>query len=110
MLFRSPIDTLLKISLCSDAIKDLDSNDRICPVREDSLNRYLNRGLKEMNITRYSNSKTGIHSIRKKVAKEKMTEAKTEGYTNQQSRDKTSKYLGHNKNRDAVINAYIHTK
>lgn len=102
-----PIDTLFKIELCRNIKNNIDDNDRVCPIRENSVNAALRRALLKNNITVYSQSKTGIHSIRKMVSKEVLNSFKTSGMTNQESIDFTSNFLGHNKNRNYVINSYI---
>lgn len=105
-----PIDNILKLSLCQEVKSKVNDNDRVCPVRENTLNKFLSRKLISLNITRYQSSKTGVHSIRKKVAKDKMKEDMKLGMTKQQAMDDTSKFLGHNKNRNSVINTYVKSK
>lgn len=102
-----PIDNLLKIQLCSEIKENVADEERVCPLREDSLNKFLHRNLISLNITRYKDAKTGIHSIRKRCAKEGLKSYKSNGYTNQQALDSVSNDLGHNKNRNAVINTYV---
>ncbi|MBP3916190.1 tyrosine-type recombinase/integrase [Clostridium sp.] len=105
-----PIENFMQMSLCNELVEKFLPEERVCPVREDTLNKFLSRGCASLHITRYKNAKTGVHSIRKKVAKQKLASEKKNGSTLQEAKDTTSKYLGHNENRNTVMNAYIKSK
>lgn len=105
-----PINNLLRRQLCIELKENVSDEERVCPVREDTLNKFLSRKLTSLKITAYKGGKTGIHSIRKKAAKEWVNDCTYYGMTKKESLDYVSNQLGHNNNREAVINTYVNAK
>lgn len=102
-----PINNSTKRKLCEYIKDNIDDEDRVVKMREDSLNGYLRRGLIQMNITKFADSKTGIHAIRKMVATEEYNNLLKKGLNKFDAETKVSKELGHNKRRVEITNAYI---
>lgn len=95
-------------AFCDDIKAIHNEYDRIVPLKEDSVNRYLNRKLRECGLgKKYSSARTGIHSIRKMVAQEYYNNCRANGMNQKESLDATSKYLGHGENRDALMREYV---
>lgn len=131
----------------TDSVKG--DRDRLIPVQPNSVNKWLKDNLEKQGITKYTEHKTGVHSIRKMAAQEKwdnyrgkhtIAQAKEhfgwdktkyeaitkdkdlkgldekerqilkdylEKHTWEQTREHVSTYLGHGKQRDDVIEAYV---
>lgn len=83
------------------------ATERIVQIEEDSVNRYLQRIQEKLNIRqKYKDAKSGVHSIRKMRAQE-IFDMYRYKYGIRQALDETSKYLGHGKDRMAVLKEYV---
>lgn len=88
-----------------------DENDRICPVKEDSINKALSRAMESLGIkSEYSD--TGIHCIRKMYAQELYDSIrevqKEEGYDDiNKALGQVSQALGHSDNRLELMKVYV---
>ena len=76
---------------------------RICNCRTQSLQQAFNRAKQSLGI----NSKSDFHASRKAYATNKFKEYREQGEDVQQSLDHVSKNLGHNENRNKLMQAYI---
>ena len=83
--------------------------DKIVGIKAESINAWLNRACKNLDLAKYTEGKTGIHSIRKMVATEKYEELRQQGYNKKESVDKVSNFLGHGHNRNDIAQIYIKT-
>lgn len=81
--------------------------DRICPIREDSVNQEIRRMLLKHKITRYQEKKTGIHSIRKAYATEEYNKNLKQCHNEVQAWDITANKLGHGVGRTILKNVYV---
>lgn len=85
-----------------------DDNSRIIPLTTDSVNKFLSRSLDKIDLkAKYSDAKTGIHSIRKMCAQEEYNKNREEGKSKEASLKEVSNFLGHGDKRDALMQAYI---
>ena len=82
-------------------------NQRIVPIKEDSVNRFLQRELGKIGLGQYQAHGTGIHAIRKMYAQERYDEFRQKGLSIQTSLDKTSELLGHGDNRNELMREYV---
>lgn len=105
-----PIDSESKYLLCKEIKESVTDFERVVPLREDSLNAFLRRKLISNNITRYNNSCTGIHSIRKLYAKETYKDELAKGVTEKEAVNYVSNSLGHGDGRKITVTAYINSK
>lgn len=104
------IETDDQKELCEYIKAVVSAEDRICPLREDVVNTTIKRMLIKNKISRYQESKTGIHSIRKAYAT-KDFQNNLEKYDDESKAwDNTSKKLGHNSGRDSLKNVYVKNK
>ena len=76
---------------------------RICNCRTQSLQQAFNREKQKIGIS----SKSDFHSSRKSYATSKFKEYREQGEDVQQALDHVSKNLGHGKNRNELMKAYI---
>lgn len=85
----------------------VNETERIIPLKEDSVNRFLYRQLGLLGLTQYREHNTGIHSIRKMVAQEVYCKFRENGQTIQQALNSTSHFLGHGNDRNELMRQYI---
>lgn len=96
-----------------EALRDLEkytpttATERYLNVREDSVNRYLNRGFQSLGINTYSMHKTGCHALRKAYATERYQELRSQGDSHQTAWDKVSEELGHGHGREDLFKVYV---
>ena len=89
------------IEYLEQIIKDKEMDKSIVDIKEDSVNKYLARAEEDLGIReKYKNADTGIHCIRKMVAQERYDENRNNGFTQKESLNMVSEYLGHGMNRD----------
>ena len=86
------------------SVKD---TERVIPIKEDSVNKFLSRQLEALGLGQYREHNTGIHSIRKMVAQEFFDNCRREGQTIQQSLNITSHMLGHGSGRNELMKHYV---
>lgn len=75
-------------------------DEKILKVQADSVNNYLRSNLEKNGITKYSEHKTGVHSIRKMYATERYNELKSKGMNHKKAWGQVSHELGHSRDRD----------
>lgn len=80
--------------------------ERICPIQKESINKAINRKLKEMGIKeKYKH--TSEHAIRKMYAQKEYDRLRAEGKSIQEAMNEVSKLLGHGENRNHLMRQYI---
>jgi integrase len=84
-----------------------DENQRICPLKNDSVNKFVCRVFEFHRITDYKDAKTSVHAIRKLWAQKLYDKLRHEGKTIKQACEEVSVQLGHGKDRKDVFNRYI---
>lgn len=83
------------------------ADQRLIPVTNNAVERYL-RGQNKLNgFTKYAKAKTGVHAIRKMVAQERYDKLRNDGKTKQEAREIVTEFLGHGANRKDVARVYI---
>lgn len=82
-------------------------DERLVPIREGSVNKWLSRTEEKLNITRYKEHKTQLHAIRKMVATETYDRLRTEGLSHKDAWDKVSTHLGHGQGRYDLFVVYV---
>lgn len=102
-----PLNSSKKLELARYIKENIRDNERIVPVREDTLNQFLRRSLVAMGITKYRIAKTGVHAIRKMVASEEYNNILKNTKNVKKAEKEVSKQLGHNKIRKEISDAYI---
>lgn len=80
--------------------------DRICPVRADSINKSVDRAMKNIGI-RDKYKDTSIHCIRKMFAQNEFDRCREEGKTIKESLQEVSVLLGHGKDRMELMKHYV---
>lgn len=80
---------------------------KILPIRPNSLNQYLARQCEYLGIRQYKESKTGIHAIRKMYATEAYNERRRSGMSHQEAWGEVSTILGHGRDRIDLFNVYV---
>ena len=89
-------------------ILDKDPSEKICNIKEDSVNKYLERAESALGFReKFKTSCTGVQSIRKMVAQEIYDKYRADGLTQKQSLTATSIYLGHGENRAETMRQYV---
>lgn len=83
------------------------STERIIPIKEDSVNKFLNRQLESLGLNEYKEHVTGIHSIRKMVAQEYYDSCRCKGQAIQEALNSTSHFLGHGSGRNELMRQYV---
>ena len=101
------IDTLGKLDICNRIKEVISDNERVCELKEDSINTVIRRMLIKNNITKYKNCKTGVHAIRKYYAKRSYENNLVKLKNEKCAWDETSKELGHNEGRKVLKNTYV---
>jgi integrase len=82
-------------------------NERVIPLKEDSVNKFLQRELSELGITEYKEKGTGIHALRKMYAQDRYNELRGQGYEIKEALDEVSILLGHGRDRDELMQRYV---
>ena len=101
------ISTEKQLEFCQKIKVRIGEYERVCPLREDSINTYIRRALLKNNITIYSEKKTGVHAIRKYYAKRDYIKNIEKTNSPQKAWAQTSLNLGHSSNRKTLINTYV---
>lgn len=101
------IDNYNKLEICIKIKSLISENERICKLKEDSINAVIRRMLLKNKITKYSMSRTGIHSIRKYYAKKSYNKNLEVFKDEIKAWDTTAKELGHGKGRKVLKNVYV---
>lgn len=95
------LDTEEKLKLAKKIREEFDDEDRLVPLRPDSLNEYIRYSLKRLGRgEEYKEAKTGNHSIRKRAAKKELERTG--------DKVKTGEFLGHNQGR--IVDTYCNPK
>lgn len=102
-----PIDNLEKLEICNRIKSYITDNERVCKLKEDSINATIRRMLLKNKITKYKDAKTGVHSIRKYYATKTYINKLGEKNDEKEAWDSTAIELGHNKGRQALKNVYV---
>lgn len=84
--------------------------DKLVPMEENSFNKFITEALEELGITMYKDANTVNHAIRKKVARKVLQDNLDKGMSMQDAMDDTSKFLGHNKNRNRIVSIYTNAE
>lgn len=93
---------------CEALKRNIGDRQRIVPLRENSVNVFLNRSLEKCDLKeKYSSAKTGIHSIRKMAAQDFYDKCREEGKSMKISLQETSIWLGHGRDRMELMKEYI---
>lgn len=80
--------------------------ERICPVRNDSINKAIQRELERLDMKdKYAD--TSIHCIRKMYAQEQYDRYRDEGYEIKEALGQVSVDLGHSENRLELMKSYV---
>ena len=88
--------------------KDIYEDSIIAPIKADSADAYLHECLKKCGIDeKYTENKTGIHSIRKNVSQDLYDRKRMEGMDDIQASTIVSRNLSHGKYRIDVDRNYI---
>lgn len=101
------IDDMNKFGLCNRIKETFLTEERVCPMKEDSVNAVIRRIFLKNNITKYNDHKTGIHAIRKTYSKESYKKHMQDINDEKRAWNKTSRELGHGKNRGSLKNTYV---
>lgn len=87
---------------------DVARNENILNVKSNSVNKFLGTILKKLDITKYNDHKTGVHSIRKMYATERYFDLRTKENLNHKTAwNIVSSELGHGKNREDLFKIYV---
>lgn len=76
-------------------------------VKKDSVNNYLQTNLNKIGITKYKESKTGIHAIRKNYATRSYYEWRDKGLNHEEAWGQVSRDLGHGYERTELFKVYV---
>lgn len=101
------IETEEQRKFCEYIKATVSDEDRICPLREDSVNQEIRRMLLKHKINIYQESKTGIHAIRKSYATKKYKDNLQQGMDETDAWDNTCDRLGHGAGRKVLKNVYV---
>ena len=91
----------------SELIMALRPEEKLVPVRANSLNQYLARQCFRLGITGYKEAKTGIHAIRKMYATEAYLARLNSGMRKEEAWGEVSGILGHGKDRMDLFKVYV---
>ena len=91
----------------SELIMALRPEEKLVPVRANSLNQYLARQCFRLGITEYKEAKTGIHAIRKMYATEAYLARLNSGMGKEEAWGEVSGILGHGKDRMDLFKVYV---
>lgn len=81
--------------------------DRYFSTKENSMNRYLHKGLERIGIKTYSDHKTGFHCLRKAYATQYYNSLRKEGKSHTKAWDEVSQDLGHGVGREDLFRVYV---
>ncbi len=98
------------VEFLEEKMKGLERNERLFPVKPDSINKWLHDNMLKAGHKEYSEAKTGIHAIRKMVAQERYDECRNSGMTKEQSLGYVNEYLGHSYYRTSLNEVYINNQ
>ena len=101
-----PIDTLEKLEICIRVKEEIQDNERVCKIKEGSINAEVKRILVKNKISRYKKAKTCVHAIRKAYAKKEYLKTLEETNDEKKSWDKTAQKLGYGEGR-IILKKYI---
>lgn len=96
-----------ELSMLKEYAKGKAAEQRIIPITNNAVDRFLRVQCKLNGLTKYAEAKTGVHAIRKMVAQERYDKLRNEGKTKQEAREIVTEFLGHGKNRKDVARVYI---
>ena len=96
-----------QLDLCIKTKEVIGDRERICPLREDSVNDVIRRMLSKNNIIIYKEHKTGIHAIRKSYAKNNYCINLEKSKSEKLAWEETSRNLGHSSARTTLKNVYV---
>ena len=82
-------------------------NERYFRTKENSMNRYLHKGLERIGIKTYSDHKTGFHCLRKAYATEYYKSLRASGKSHTEAWDEVSQDLGHGTGREDLFRVYV---
>lgn len=85
----------------------MNPNAKIFFVKKDSVNKYLQTNLNKEGITKYKDSKTGIHAIRKNYATRSYYELREKGFNHEEAWGQVSRDLGHGYERTELFKVYV---
>ena len=95
------------IKRVTELIVALRPEEKVVPVRANSLNQYLARQCVRLGITEYKEAKTGIHAIRKMYATEAYLARISSGRGKEEAWGEVSEILGHGKDRMDLFRVYV---
>lgn len=101
------IDNLEKLEICTRIKKEISDEERICKLKEDSVNAVIRRMLFKNKITRYIKAKTSNHAIRKAYAKRTYLSNLDKISDEEKAWDSTAADLGHGEGRTVLKNVYV---
>lgn len=101
------ISTKDQLELCKSIKNSVGDYERVCSLREDSINTYIRRTLLKKNINVYNEKKTGVHAIRKYYAKRDYIKNIEKTSSEKKAWAQTSMNLGHGSSRKTLINTYV---
>lgn len=101
------IFTSQQLEICNYIKNTVKENERVCSLRENSVNAYLRRALLKNNITLYQEKKTGVHALRKHYAKRDYLNNLDKTKSKEKAWSQTSLNLGHSSNRKVLMNTYV---
>lgn len=104
------INTVEQLELAREIRAKYGELDKLVPMEENSFNKFITEALEELGITMYKDANTVNHAIRKKVARKVLQDNLDKGMSMQDAMDDTSKFLGHNKNRNRVVSIYTNAE
>lgn len=88
-------------------LKEQYGDARVCPAQSGSLNRTINRWMKNCGLEAYIEADANVHAIRKMVAQEMYDEQKALGKVGIEAFNPVSDFLGHGDERYELFKAYI---
>lgn len=101
------------IELTSDDVKffkelvgDKKENERLIPIRENSINQYLHRACQHLGFTNILEAKTGYHSLRKATI-QKYYREQISIVGEKKAREMSMVRLGHSANRSDLVHTYL---
>lgn len=97
----------LHLKFLKEIKNQFDENQRLCPLKNDSVNKFIYRVFEFHGINDYKDAKTSVHAIRKLWAQKLYNKLRHEGKTIKQACEEVSVQLGHGKDRKDVFNRYI---
>ena len=101
------IESKEQLEICTNIKDNVKDEERVCPLREDSINTYIRRTLLKNNIKVYNEKKTGVHAIRKYYAKRDYIKNIEKTSSEKKAWAQTSMNLGHGSSRKTLINTYV---